>query len=61
MILLKGDTLYFSPSVSAGIQKKNVPRDSCYLYTALLVKSPAFLEEKVLRHFKLLYTPILKI
>ena len=42
----KGDTLYFSPSISAGIQKKNVPCDSCYLYTTLVVKSPAFLEEK---------------
>jgi len=36
---IKGDTLYFSPSISAGIQKKNVPLDS---------KSPSFLEEKFL-------------
>lgn len=43
----RGDTLYFSPSISAGIQKKNVPHDSCYLYTALIVKSPSFLGRKV--------------
>jgi len=26
----------------AGIQKKNVPHDSCYSYTAPVVKSPSF-------------------
>jgi hypothetical protein len=24
---IKGDTLYFSPSINVGIQKKNVPQD----------------------------------
>jgi len=44
--VLKGGHTLLSPGISEGIQKKNVPNDFCYLYTASVVKNPSFLRKK---------------
>jgi len=44
----RGHTLLFAKH-KCGNTKEECPHDSCYLYTALVVKSLAFLEEKFLQ------------